>query len=280
MSSASNQPTTADIDASRAAAETRGDGKDMPFLATVNPVARVLGLFALTTPLLISIDWVSAAVALACTLFLVPFSGLGFRCFLGRCLPILIATPISGISIALYGNPEGKEYFSFWLAHVTDNSISLALAIMLRVLAIGVPVIVLTANIDSTDLGNGLAQILRLPTRFVLATVASVRLIGLFINDWQALTRARRARGLGDHGAIRRTLSQVFALLVFALRRGTKLATAMEARGFGAPIKRTWWHKSTMAPRDYLTIIVCLAIAAAAIGISVWAGEFRLFGVT
>ena len=50
-----------------------------PFLATVNPVARVLGLFLLTTPLLISIDWVSAVVALVCTLFLVPLSGLGFR---------------------------------------------------------------------------------------------------------------------------------------------------------------------------------------------------------
>lgn len=250
-----------------------------PFLATVNPVARVLSLFLLTTPLLISIDWVSAVVALVCTLFLVPLSGLGFRRFLGRSLPLLVAAPISGISMALYGNPEGKEYFSFLLAHVTDNSISLAIAIMLRVLAIGTPVIVLTANIDPTDLGNGLAQILKLPSRFVLATVASLRLVGLFISDWQALTRARRARGLGDHGAIRRTISQVFALLVFALRRGTKLATAMEARGFGAPIKRTWWHSSTLAARDYVTMAACLAIAVAAIGISMWAGEFRFLGV-
>lgn len=253
--------------------------KRAPWLATVNPVARVVGLFVLTTPLLLSIDWVSAAVALTCSGVFAPLSGLGVRRFLGRCLPVFVAAPISGISMALYGNPDGREYFSFLLAHVTDNSVSLAIAIMLRVLAIGVPVIVLTANIDPTDFGNGLAQILKFPARFVLAAVASVRLVGLFISDWQALTRARRARGLGDRGAIRRTFSQVFALLVFALRRGTKLATAMEARGFGAPIARTWWRKSVITARDYLTIAVCLAISAAAIGVSVWAGAFRFLGV-
>ncbi len=36
-----------------------------------------------------------------------------------------------------------------------------------------------------------------------------------------------------------------FVLLVFAVRRGTKLATAMEARGFGADVERTWARPST-----------------------------------
>ena len=42
---------------------------------------------------------------------------------------------------------------------------------------------------------------------------------------------SRRARGIGDHGAIRRFATMAFALLVLAIRRGSKLATAMEARG-------------------------------------------------
>ena len=250
------------------------------FLTSVNPVARVLGLMLLTTPLLISIDWVSATVALVCTLAAVPLSGLSWRRFLGRSIPIFLAAPISGISMALYGNPQGREYFSFLLIQVTDNSLSLALAITLRVLAVGLPVIVLTAEIDPTDLGNAMAQILKLPTRFVLAAMAGVRLIGLFVDDWNALTRARRARGLGDRGKLRRVLSQVFALLVFALRRGAKLATAMEARGFGAPGPRTWWHPSVLRARDWLTLLSCGVIAAAAIAISVWSGYFRFLGVT
>ncbi|MGV3114888.1 energy-coupling factor transporter transmembrane component T family protein [Corynebacterium freneyi] len=251
----------------------------MNLIANVNPVAKLLGLLLMTTPLLLSIDWVSAAVALACTIVAAPLCGVGPKRLVRRGWPILLAAPVSGVSMLLYGNPEGTEYFSFLLATVTDNSISLAIAITVRVLAIGLPVVVLTADIDPTDLGDGLAQVLKLPSRFVLASVAGVRLITLFLDDWRALTRARRARGLGDHGRIRRLFGQVFALLVFALRRGTKLSTAMEARGFGAPGARTWARESTFGGREWAVLAVCALIAAASLGVSVWTGEFRFLGV-
>ena len=221
----------------------------------------------------------SAAVALACTIVAAPLCGVGPKRLVRRGWPILLAAPVSGVSMLLYGNPEGTEYFSFLLATVTDNSISLAIAITVRVLAIGLPVVVLTADIDPTDLGDGLAQVLKLPSRFVLASVAGVRLITLFLDDWRALTRARRARGLGDHGRIRRLFGQVFALLVFALRRGTKLSTAMEARGFGAPGARTWARESTFGGREWAVLAACALIAAASLGIAVWTGEFRFLGV-
>lgn len=251
----------------------------MNLLEGVNPVSRVLGLVALTTPLLVSIDWVSAAVALAFTLALAPLCGIGPRRMVRRGWPILLAAPVSGLSMLLYGNPDGTVYWSFLLATVTDNSVSLAIAIMVRVLAVGLPVVVLTAGIDPTDLGDGLSQVLKLPSRFVLAAVAGVRLITLFLDDWRALTRARRARGLGDRGRLRRLAGQTFALLVFALRRGSKLSTAMEARGFGAPGTRTWARESTFAARDWLVLAACAAIAAASLGLSVALGEFRFLGV-
>ena len=255
------------------------DGGGVNLLRGVNSVARVLGLLVLTTPLLLSIDWVSAAVALAATLPLAPLCGVGPRRMARRGWPILLAAPISGISMLLYGNPDGTVHWSFLLATITDNSIALAVAITIRVLAVGMPVVVLTADIDPTDLGDGLAQVLKLPSRFVLASVAGVRLITLFLDDWRALTRARRARGLGDRGRVKRLFGQVFALLVFALRRGSKLSTAMEARGFGAPGERTWARESTFGARDWAVLLVCVAIAAASLGVAVALGEFRFLGV-
>lgn len=247
-------------------------------LTGTNPVARIAGLILLTTPLLVSVDRVSAAVALICTVIAAPLCGVGLRQLARRGWPLFIAAPLVGVSMLLYGRPEGQVYFSFLMARVTDNSIELAIAIVLRVLAIGLPVVVLTANIDPTDLGDGLAQVLRLPSKFVLASVAGVRLFTLFVDDWQALGRARRARGLADTGRVKRTLSQVFALLVFALRRGTKLSTAMEARGFGAPGKRTWARESTVGTRDAALVVVCIAIAALSITLSVQMGTFRFLG--
>ena len=244
----------------------------------VNPVTRLLAIVVVSTPLLISVDIVSASIALAATVLLAPLAGIGWAELARRSWPLLIAAPISGISMALYGRPEGREYFHFLLAHVTDNSLQLAAAIMVRVLAIGLPVIVLGRGIDPTDLGDGLAQLLKLPARFVVGAVAGVRLLGLFRWDWAALTRARRARGVADTSRLRQCSGMSFALLVLAIRRGSKLATAMEARGFGAPGPRTWGRESTVGWKDALLLAVAAAISVTAIIVSVQVGAFRFLG--
>ncbi|MHC9702507.1 energy-coupling factor transporter transmembrane component T family protein [Corynebacterium diphtheriae] len=250
----------------------------MNLLQATNPVTRVAALMLLTTPLLLSVDVVSAAVSLVLTIVLSPLAGVGVGTLLRRGFPLLIATPIAGISMALYGRPEGHEYFSFLFAHVTDNSLQLAAAIMVRVLAVGLPAIVLLAHIDPTELGDGLAQILRLPHRFVISAVASTRMISLFTRDWQSMRRARRVRGIDDSNRVRSSFSMVFGLLVLAVRRGSKLATAMEARGFGRKSERTWARESTVGAADAVLLLVCVAASTSAIVVAIVTGSFRFLG--
>ncbi|MDU0478279.1 energy-coupling factor transporter transmembrane component T [Staphylococcus chromogenes] len=250
----------------------------MNLLRGINPVTRLVAIALATTPLLLSVDIVSAAVALGLTVLLAPLCGVSWPRLARRSGPLVLATPVAGLSMALYGRPEGAEYFSFLFAHVTDNSLALAAAIMVRILAVGVPVIVLAADIDPTELGDGLAQVARLPHRFVVASVAGVRLLSLFRRDWQSLSRARRSRGVADVGRVRNFFQMSFALLVLAIRRGSKLATAMEARGFGGPQQRTWARSSTVSWRDAALLAVSLGIGVAAILVAVWAGTFRFLG--
>ncbi len=247
-------------------------------LQAVNPVARVIALLVFTTPLLVSIDLVSALVSLVCTIIGAPILGVSYRVLFRRGLPIVLIAPVSGISMALYGRPEGQEYFSFAFAHVTDNSLGLAAAIMVRVLAVGLPVIVLLGTIDPTELGDGLSQILKFPPRFVIGTVAGARLVSLFQRDWEAMRRARRVRGLDGRNRVRRALTMTFGLLVLALRRGTKLATAMEARGFGKDVSRTWARESRWGRAETLLVAVCAVAGAMSIIIAVWCGSFRFLG--
>lgn len=250
----------------------------MNILQGINPVTRIFALFLVTTPLLLSVDVVSAAVSLAFTLALAPLCGVSYPQLARRGWPVLLATPLAGISMALYGRPEGREYFSFLFATVTDNSLQLALAIMVRVLAVGLPAIVLLAHIDSTELGDGLAQVLKLPARFVLGAVAATRLVSLFRSDWHSLRRARRARGIDSGGRIRTAFSLMFGLLVLALRRGAKLATAMEARAFGKFDTRTWARESTFGRHDAVILVACAAISLVAISVAVATGFFRFLG--
>ena len=247
-------------------------------LARTNPVARVLALLVATTPLLITIDPVSAGVALALELALMPLSGVSARSFFLKATPLLVAAPLGALSMLLYASPGGTVYWQFGPAAISDHSIWLALGIGLRMCAIVMPAIALLDRIDPTDMGDGLAQILHLPARPVLAALAGARMTSLMAADWKALERARRARGVGDASRIRSFLRGSFSLLVFALRRSGKLATTMEARGFGAQGRRTWARVSRLSVADAVLMVVAIVLPAIALAASIWAGTFALVG--
>ena len=247
-------------------------------LARTNPVARVIALLVATTPLLISIDPVSAGVALALELALIPLSGVSARSFALKATPLAVAAPLGALSMLLYASPGGRVFWEFGPAAISEHSIWLALGIGLRMCALVIPAIALLDRIDPTDMGDGLAQILHLPARPVLASLAGARMTSLMAADWKALERARRARGVGDASRIRSFLRGSFSLLVFALRRSGKLATTMEARGFGAKGQRTWARPSRLRAADAVLIAVAVAIPAIALAVSVWAGTFALVG--
>ena len=244
-------------------------------IAGVNPVAK-LGVSALiAVPLILTLDPVSASVALALEFVLFLFAGIGWREFWRRTWPVWLAAPLTGLTIALYGETSGVVYVDWFVLRISEGSLALALATMLRVLAIALPSVVLFITVDPTDLADGLGQILRLPARFVLGALAGLRMVGLFLDDWRALELARRARGVADRGRIRRFLGMAFALLVLSIRRGAKLATAMEARGFGAPGPRTWARESRFGAAEWALLAVGAAISAIAIAAAVATGAWN-----
>ena len=109
----------------------------------------------------------------------------------------------------------------------------------------------------------------------MLGALAGLRLVGLFVQDWRSLELARRARGVADSGRFRRFLGQALALLVLAVRRGTKLATAMEARGFGGPVARSWARPSPFGRAEVVTIGCGVLLGAACVGAAVAGGTWN-----
>ncbi len=244
-------------------------------MARVNPVAKLGASAIITIPLVLTLDVVSATVALVLELLLMPLAGLGWREFWARTWIVWLLAPLTGLTIALYGRASGEVYVEWLFVKVSEGSLVLALATTIRVLAIALPSVVLFATVDPTDLADGLGQVLRLPARFVLGALAGLRMVGLFLDDWRALELARRARGVADRGRLRRFLGMAFALLVLSIRRGSKLATAMEARGFGAPGARTWARESHFGAAEWALMAVGLAIALVATAAALAAGTWN-----
>jgi energy-coupling factor transport system permease protein len=248
-------------------------------VARANPVSKLVVASVVAFALLLTVDPVTAGTALALELLVLPWCGLGPWALLRRGWVLLVGAVPAGVATALLGVDGGAVLAGAGPVTVTEGSLASGIAIALRVMAIGLPGVVLLATTDPTDLADALAQRLRLPHRFVLSALAAMRLFGVLAQEWQALTAARRARGLGDGGALRRagaTLGQVFALLVLALRRATVLATTMESRGFGAVRHRTWARPSRFSAVDAVVVPAGVGIAVAATAAGLAAGTWRL----
>src|SRR5438067_749335 len=97
-------------------------------------------------------------------------------------------------------------------------------------------------NIEIAVLGDPGAPLAR---RHPLAKLgaAAVRMLPGLADEWRLIGLARRARGVeaGRNPLVGLRLGggRLFALLVAAIRRGTRLALAMDARGFGEQPCRT-----------------------------------------
>jgi energy-coupling factor transport system permease protein len=248
-------------------------------IARANPVAKLGVSLVVSLVLLVTVDPVTAGTALGLELLALPWCGLRPGALLRKGWVVLAGAVPAALVTLLFGVDHGVVLTRLGPFDVTEGSAWSGVAIGLRVMAIGLPGVVLLATTDPTDLADGLGQILRLPATFVLSALAAMRLFGVLAEEWQALALARRARGLGDDGAVgrmRTVVGQLFALLVLAIRRGTVLATAMEARGFGAGGPRTWARPSRLRRGDVLLLVGGVALGGVATAVGVLSGAWRL----
>lgn len=242
-----------------------------------NPVLKVLGALLITTALMLSRDPVTSGIALVGQFVLLAFAGTRPLRLLLTLWPVTVAALVSGWGTAMLSDAGGDVVLHFAWITVTTGSLADGAAIALRGLAIALPGITLLLTTDPTDLADGLAQTLKLPARFVIASLTALRLVEVMASEWSVLAAARRARGAGGQGgvaALKEFGGLAFTLMVQALRRATRLAMTMEARGFGAG-PRTWARVPTYSAVDLPVGLAALAISVGAVGVSMWLGTHQ-----
>ena len=247
-------------------------------LARRNPTAKVVAAMLLTLCLAVSLDPVTPAVAIAVELAVLPLFGLHYRALLRRLWPLLLTSALASASYLFFGQKTGETVAAFGPLTVTTGTLDSALSLFLRLVAVALPSIAVFASTDPTDLADSLVQNARAKPRFVIGALAAFRLLPLLANDWEMLRLARRARGV-DAGRnplanVRLFASTLFALLVIAVRRGTRLATAMDARGFDSGRPRSAARTQRFGPADATLIAASGMVGAVAIATSVYAGTF------
>jgi energy-coupling factor transport system permease protein len=249
-------------------------------LARFNPVAKISAAGILMVGLLLTLDPVTPSVLLAIELALVPATGVSLRVLARRTWPLLLG--VAGVALTnLIIVSGGHTVLELGPLDVTSDAVTAAVSVSLRLLAIALPGILVLATTDPMDLADALVQRWHAPARFAYGALAALRLLPLLSADWHKITRARRARGL-DPGRspvahLRAFGAQVLAVLVAAVRRGVRLATAMEARGFGATeVVRTVARPQPFLARDWWLVVGAVVAVSAATAIAVAVGAWRL----
>jgi energy-coupling factor transport system permease protein len=249
-------------------------------LARRNPVAKLGAALLFSLPLIATLDPLTPAIALAAELAALPFFGVRFGLLARRAWPLALTAAGILITMTLFAaDRTGTLLLTLGPFDITSDVVSNALGLVLRVFAVSVPGIIVFATTDPTDLADALVQNAKAPARFAIGALAAFRLIPLLAEEWQMLTLARRARGI-DAGRnplakLRLFGSTAFALLVGALRRGGRLATAMDARGFDSRVPRTYARRQHFGWADVGLLAGTALVAAAALTISILTGFFN-----
>jgi energy-coupling factor transport system permease protein len=228
-------------------------------LAHAHPLAKIGAALVLMLALFITVDPVTPALVLIAEIAAIPLIGVPSRALLRRALPAFIGAIGIGFFNALLSGDIGG-----------------GVAIGLRLVGIALAGIVAIASIDPTDLADALVEHLHAPRRFTVGALAAFRLMPLFADEWQTIALARRARGL-DNGRVTAFLAMTRSLLVAAIRRATRLAIAMDGRGFADQGCRTLARPRAIVGRDWSLIFASVIVAALASAASIAVGSWRFF---
>lgn len=246
-----------------------------------NPVAKLTACLVVLVGLVVTGDALTPALLLAAVLLVLPFTGVRLTTLLRRSWLLLLS--VGGVALTnLIIVNSGRVLVDVGPVDVTSGGVSSALTVSLRLLAITLPGIVVLATTEPMDLADALVQRWHVSARFAYGALAALRLLPLLAADWQLIARARRARGLdagrSPVGLLRMFGSQTFAVLVAAIRRGVRLATAMEARGFDSRSERSVARPQPMQPADWAVIaatsVVVLLATAVSVAVGSWSPAF------
>jgi energy-coupling factor transport system permease protein len=233
-------------------------------LGRINPVAQLSAMVVVTLVLLTSLDVVTPAVVVAAELCLLSAAGLtDLRDLWRRTWPLLLGAASVGLVNVLLSDGAGV---------VTGVGLGL------RVIGLALPGVLLVASTDPVRLADSLTVHWRVSTRFAFGALAALRLVPLLVAEFESVRLARRTRGVE---AGRNPVAQArlvagigFALLVGAVRRGSRLATAMDARGFDSGIPRSNARGSSLHRRDAVFVLGTAAVCALAVTLSVLTGAW------
>ena len=268
-----------------ATTESPGMGVPPPsWLARRNPTVKFAMVIVLGLAMTFVIDPLTPTVWWAVVLTIAATAGVTPR----RLLPALV--PVGAFSLGLLltnaflaARPPGEVVLGgFGPFRLTWHGIWIGVSLAVRGLATATVGLTFIMTTDPTDLVISLIHHGRLPYRWGYAVLAGYRFMPGLAEELAQVRLARRVRGedVAD-GWVARSAApfrELRILLTVAILRASRLAIAMDARGFADVRTRTYFRHVALTWVDAGFVVGAITTLAMVVAISRWLGLLRTWG--
>ncbi|MFR5876835.1 MAG: energy-coupling factor transporter transmembrane component T family protein [Eubacterium sp.] len=240
---------------------------------------KIVLIIILMVSVFICKNYVSLAIAVAVTLFLVAVSKINFKIILRGIKPILIIVIFTTLLNLFYGS--GEPIAKFWIFKITVDGINNAVFMALRIILLVIQGLMLTYTTTPTALTDAIESLMK-PLKVFKVDVHSIamtmtialRFIPTLVEELEKIMAAQKSRGadMESGGFIQRAKAIVpvlIPLFVSSFRRANELADAMECRCYRGGNGRTKMKVMHLQTRDYISLFAVLVYLAGIITIRV-----------
>lgn len=242
---------------------------------TLNPLVKLLVVVLYWLVALITLNPLVTGSFIILAICCYPLARLSLstvRILLMILIPIFIIFMIfNGFLYNIAGTAPGGEgasgasraaatvLFHFWKWPFTLEGLWFGVRVDLKILSIVLMIPLFTMTTSLPKFMAALAK-LKLPYKFIFTLGIAMRLVPLIISTYQDIMSAQRLRGydLSEMNYFKRIVKgyvPLFIPLVLTmLRRTSDMDIAIESRGFGAPVERSYLQDITPTGRDWVIL--------------------------
>ncbi|WP_109471385.1 energy-coupling factor transporter transmembrane component T family protein [Ornithinimicrobium cavernae] len=254
-------------------------------LARRNPSIKLGVLFLVSLVVMFVLDPVTPAVLYLLALVgVVLSSGAPVRTLALAHVPFLAFA--AGVLVVNALSRPGAVLWQSGPLRVTEEGLSVGAALAFRTLLVGVLAVGFLLSTDGVALMTSLHHNAGLGARPTYAILAGYRMLQEMPREWSLIRAAHAVRGDRRKdgrppGGPRHLGGVVFTLLVVSIRKGERVAQALESRGLGLEPRSTW-RPVRVSTADWVfvagVVLVVGVVLAASAQLGLLRGPGALFG--
>lgn len=185
---------------------------------------------------------------------------------------------INIVGIYVFAPEQGVEIYGtrhvvaelFWRYSITLEQLFYMFNFLMKYMAVIPIALLFIMTTNPSEFAASMNKI-GISYRVGYAVAIALRYIPDIQRDYREISQAQQARGI-SLGKDEKTLDRIknsaailFPLVLSSIQRIETISNAMELRGFGKHKKRTWIMAKPMEKRDYVGIVLSIAILAVSV---------------